>query len=246
MNPSKTSEPTLISPGRDMGGIPCVDHARSASSGGSLRSQLLSTFNISQAIAGVSERALIVLPMALLIIAREIDLSVASTLALTSVIFGMLIQANAPLAVSIVLTLVAGALWAHSTGIGDPVETALAGGHAGHAGDVSGHRLHPFGLGVGEVFSRDALTNFGIDNVLGSPLPWTIVPFLVLAPIFAIVLQKTPHGQAHLRDRRQSGNGALFGDPSAQDNSLPVHHLGAHQRDCRDRLHRPARQCPSQ
>ena len=46
-------------------------------------------FNISQAIAGVSERALIVLPMALLIIAREIDLSVASMLALTSVVFGV-------------------------------------------------------------------------------------------------------------------------------------------------------------
>ncbi|HTM78106.1 MAG TPA: ABC transporter permease, partial [Devosia sp.] len=47
-----------------------------------------STFNISQAIAGISERALIALPMVLLIIAREIDLSVASILALTSVVFG--------------------------------------------------------------------------------------------------------------------------------------------------------------
>jgi hypothetical protein len=42
-------------------------------------------FNISQAIADMSERALIVLPMVLLIIAREIDLSVASMLALGSV-----------------------------------------------------------------------------------------------------------------------------------------------------------------
>jgi len=43
-------------------------------------------FNISQAIADMSERALIVLPMVLLIIAREIDLSVASMLALGSVV----------------------------------------------------------------------------------------------------------------------------------------------------------------
>ena len=39
-------------------------------------------FNLSQAAAGVSEKALLVLPMVLLIIAREIDLSVASILAL--------------------------------------------------------------------------------------------------------------------------------------------------------------------
>jgi rhamnose transport system permease protein len=56
-----------------------------------------STFNISQAVAGISERALIVLPMVFLIIAREIDLSVGSTLALTSVVFGLLTQAEFPL-----------------------------------------------------------------------------------------------------------------------------------------------------
>ena len=54
-------------------------------------------FNLSQAVAGVSEKALLALPMVLLIIAREIDLSVASILALTSVVFGVLVQAGAPL-----------------------------------------------------------------------------------------------------------------------------------------------------
>ncbi len=68
----------------------------------------LTTFNISQAIAGVSEKALIVLPMVLLIIAREIDLSVASTLALSSVVFGVLVQAGAPLAAAIPLVLAGG------------------------------------------------------------------------------------------------------------------------------------------
>ena len=57
----------------------------------------LTAFNVSQAIAGMSEKALIVLPMVLLIIAREIDLSVASTLALTSVVFGVLVQAKVTL-----------------------------------------------------------------------------------------------------------------------------------------------------
>lgn len=155
----------------------------------------LSIFNISQAIAGVSERALIVLPMALLIIAREIDLSVASTLALTSVIFGMSIQAGAPLFPSILLTLVAGAALGAFNGVlvtqlKLPSLVVTLGTLAMFRG--IGYIL--LGSGSVNVFP-DALTNFGIDNVFGSPLPWTIVPFLVLAPIFAVVLQKTPTGR---------------------------------------------------
>ena len=51
-------------------------------------------FNLSQLAAGMAEKALLVLPMVLLIIAREIDLSVASILALCSVAFGVLLQAG--------------------------------------------------------------------------------------------------------------------------------------------------------
>src|SRR5690606_8487236 len=69
----------------------------------------LTEFNISQALAGISERALLVLPMALLIIVREIDISVASTLALSSVAMGVSIRAGHPLVVSIVIALAVGA-----------------------------------------------------------------------------------------------------------------------------------------
>ena len=65
-------------------------------------------FNLSQLAAGVSEKALLVLPMVLLIIAREIDLSVATILALTSVVFGVLVQAGVPPLAAIPLVLVAG------------------------------------------------------------------------------------------------------------------------------------------
>jgi rhamnose transport system permease protein len=41
----------------------------------------------------------------------------------------------------------------------------------------------------------DALTDFGINNVGETPLPWTIVPFLILAPLFSVVLQRTPIGR---------------------------------------------------
>ena len=45
----------------------------------------------------------------LLIIAREIDLSIASILALTSVILGVLVEAEVPLALAMPIVLLAGA-----------------------------------------------------------------------------------------------------------------------------------------
>ena len=74
-----------------------------------------SAFNLSQAAAGVSEKAILLLPMALLIIAREIDLSVASILAFTSVVLGVLMRAHVPLVAAIPLVLLAGAAAGAST-----------------------------------------------------------------------------------------------------------------------------------
>jgi rhamnose transport system permease protein len=155
----------------------------------------LSAFNISQAIAGVSERALLVLPMALLIIAREIDLSVASTLALTSVIFGMLIKADISLAVAIAITLASGAACGAFNGLlvtrlGLPSLVVTLGTLAMFRG--IGYIL----LGSESVNQfPDAFLDFGVNNVFETFLPWTIVPFLMLAPIFAVALQKTPTGR---------------------------------------------------
>jgi rhamnose transport system permease protein len=154
-----------------------------------------SSFNISQAIAGMSEKALMVLPMVLLIIAREIDLSVASMLALTSVGLGLLIQAGVPLLPATIVVLLFGSgLGAFNgllvTWLGLPSLVVTLG------------TLAMFrGIGYIMIGSRsinqfpDALTNFGINNVAEMPLPWTIVPFLILAPLFAVMLQQTPIGR---------------------------------------------------
>jgi rhamnose transport system permease protein len=151
------------------------------------------SFNISQAIAGMSEKALIVLPMVLLIVAREIDLSVASTLALSSVIFGLLLQHGMPLPLAILLTLVAGALCGAFNGLlvtrlGLPSLVATLGTLAMFRGIA--YML----LGANSVNTLpSALTNFGNDTLsdtlpILSSLPWTIVPFIIAAPIFGVVL----------------------------------------------------------
>jgi rhamnose transport system permease protein len=154
-----------------------------------------SNFNVSQAIAGMSEKALMVLPMVLLIIAREIDLSVASILALTSVVLGMLIQAGVPLFPAIFLVLLSGAglgafngLMVAWLGLPSLVVTL---------GTLAMFR----GIGYILIGSRsinqfpDILTDFGINNLGELPIPWTMVPFLILAPLFAVVLPYTPVGR---------------------------------------------------
>ncbi len=152
-------------------------------------------FNISQLIAGASERALIVLPMMLLLVTRDIDLSVASTLALTSVVLGLSIEAGLSLAPAIALTLCCGAMLGAfngflSTTVGLHSLVVTLGTMALFRG--IGYML----LGTGSVNQLpEALLDFGFTNVPGLPLPWTIVPFLILLPIFTIVVHGTPVGR---------------------------------------------------
>lgn len=152
-------------------------------------------FNISQLIAGASERALIVLPMMLLLITRDIDLSVSSTLALSSVIFGLTLQAGLPLMPSIAVALIAGALLGAfngflSTSIGLHSLVVTLGTMALFRG--IGYML--LGSDLVNVLP-DALLQFGFANIPGLPVPWTIVPFLVILPFFAVTLHKTPLGR---------------------------------------------------
>ena len=153
------------------------------------------TFNLSQAIAGASERALMVLPMALLIIAREIDLSVASTLALSSVVFGAVLQGGAPLWLAVGAALATGLLCGAFNGalvtrLGLPSLVVTLGTLAMFRG------IGYIVLGPGSVnVFPDAFTDFGIDTVDDGVLPLTILPFLVLAPVFLFVLQTSTVGR---------------------------------------------------
>ncbi|NPD65711.1 ABC transporter permease [Lichenicola cladoniae] len=152
-------------------------------------------FNISQAIAGISEKALIVLPMALLMITREIDLSVASILALSSVVLGVLLQAGIGLALAIPIVLLAGTACGVVNGLlvtrlGLSSLLVTLGTMAFYRG--LGYVL----LGADSVNELpDALTDFGIGNFLVGAIPQTIVPFLLLAPVFMLVLSATAIGR---------------------------------------------------
>jgi rhamnose transport system permease protein len=116
-------------------------------------------------------------------------------LALSSVVFGVSVQAGAPISLAIAAALLAGLLGgavngALVTGLGLPSLVVTLGTLALFRG--VGYII--LGAGSVNVFP-DAFTDFGIDTIGGSILPWTIAPFLVLAPIFALVLQKSALGR---------------------------------------------------
>src|ERR1700750_1391507 len=74
--------------------------------------------NLNSILSDVSEIALIALPMTLIIIAAEIDLSVASVLGASSALMGVLWHMGLPMPVVIVLVLAAGTLGGLLHGLG--------------------------------------------------------------------------------------------------------------------------------
>lgn len=155
----------------------------------------MSINNLWALIADASEKALLILPMTLLIVTREIDISIASSLALTSVIFGLAIQLGMPVPAAIVVTIFFGGLLGAFIGflvsrLGLQSLVVTLGTMAMFRG--IGYVL----IGSDSINSfPESITDFGYQNIPGTVIAWTIVPFLLLAPLFAIVLQRTPTGK---------------------------------------------------
>lgn len=77
----------------------------------------LDPWNLSDATFNFTEKAVVALPLALLIICREIDLSVASIIALCSVVMGLLAEAGFSIPVLVLGSLIAGTLCGFLNGV---------------------------------------------------------------------------------------------------------------------------------
>ncbi|MGN6689012.1 MAG: ABC transporter permease [Actinomycetales bacterium] len=154
-----------------------------------------SSFNISTSIAAMNEKALMVLPLTLLIIAREIDISVASIAGLSGSVMGLALQASLPLPVAIGAALVTGL----ACGLVNGVLVALVGlpSLIVTLGSLALFRgLCYVLLGSTPVTELPAsLITFATSTVGDSFVPWAIVPFLVLLPVFVVLLHGTSTGR---------------------------------------------------
>jgi rhamnose transport system permease protein len=152
--------------------------------------------NLSNVLADLTEIALMALPMTLIIVAAEIDLSVASVLGASSALMGVLWHMGLPMPVVIVLVLMAGALAGLLNGLVivklDLPSLAVT------IGTLALFRGLAYVL-LGDQAVADfppAYTAFGM-NTLGAsfiPLPFVIV--IVGALLFTVLLQSTAFGRS--------------------------------------------------
>ncbi len=138
---------------------------------------------------------LIALPMTLVVVTGEIDLSVASVVGLSSVVVGVLVQAGwsvpaaglVALLVGVVCGLLNGFLVAY---VGLPSLAVTIGTLALYRGVAVGL------LGTTAVTDfPDRWTGLATARIGGSQLPTVVVPVVLLAVVFAVLLHATPFGR---------------------------------------------------
>jgi rhamnose transport system permease protein len=164
--------------------------------GSGLSEEFLTADSFTTGSLDFSEVVLMALPLALVIVAAEIDLSVASVLALSSALMGELWNAGLPLEFIMPICLVAGALCGAFNGVlvtrlGLPSLAVTIGTLALFRG------LAYVVIGDGSVTDfPTSWTDRAFGNFAGTAIPNTIVLFALLAIAFGVLLHATPFGRS--------------------------------------------------
>jgi rhamnose transport system permease protein len=159
--------------------------------GNALSPFFLTPGNFSNLIAALMEVAIMALPMTLIIIAGEIDLSVESMAGLASAILGFLWAAGVPLEIGIPVVLFVGILGGLLNGL------LIARGRLPSLVVTLGTLALFRGLALIVLGPRGisdfppAFTELGFGHVPSTLIPWPFVIFLGLALVLGIVLHRT-------------------------------------------------------
>src|SRR5207247_4706741 len=164
--------------------------------GASTSGQFLTSGNIFNMEVTTGEVAIMALPMTLIIISGEIDLSVASTLGMSSALLGYLWARHWPM----LLIFVTVALLGAAAGLFNGVLVTRVGlpSLAVTIGTLALYR----GIAL-IILGSNTISNFpapystiGVLGVANTNLPWNVAIFAVLAVIFGVVLHFTATGRS--------------------------------------------------
>ncbi len=159
--------------------------------GANLSEFFLTPNNLTNLLAAMMEVAIMALPMALIIIAAEIDLSVESMAGLAGVVVGLLWSAGVPMELAILAALGVGALGGLMNGlfvaIGKLPSLVVT---LGTLALFRGLALILSGPKSVSDFPT-WFTGFGFGKVPGTPFPWPFVVFVILAVVLGILLHRT-------------------------------------------------------
>ncbi|MEO5534934.1 MAG: ABC transporter permease [Pseudolysinimonas sp.] len=138
---------------------------------------------------------ILALPLTLIIVTGEIDISIGSVLGLSSAAFGLMFAAGIPLPVAALISVAIGGLVGAFNGVlvtvvGLPSLAVTIGTLALFRGIAVGV------LGTTAVTGfPSAVTSFVRSTVPGTPIPWLIVMFIVMAIGFGVLLHFTAFGR---------------------------------------------------
>jgi len=152
--------------------------------------------NLANVLADLTEVALMALPMTLVIVAAEIDLSVASVLGASSALLGVLWHMGVPMPAAIALVLVAGALAGLFNGL--VIVRLNLPSLAVTIGTLALFRGLAYVL-LGDQAIADfppAYTLFGMNTLGGTFIPLPFVIVIVAAIVFTLLLQGTAFGRS--------------------------------------------------
>lgn len=151
--------------------------------------------NLSQVAAGVAETGLMMLPLTLIIIAREIDISVASIAGLASVVFGSLVVAGSGVVPAVIAGLIVGGLCGAFNGyfvaywrLPSLIVTL---------GTLALFRGLCYVILGSKSYSTfpASVTTFGFGYIAGTWLPLPVVPLIIGIIAFGIILHRTVTGR---------------------------------------------------
>jgi rhamnose transport system permease protein len=156
--------------------------------GSVLSPYFLSGFNFNALTSNIMEIAIMALPMTLIIIAGEIDLSVASVLGLASVVLGLLWQSGYPIWLAIGVALLVGLAAGCLNGL---LVTQLAlPSLVVTIGSLALYRGLAYVVLGDQAVSNfpTSFTNLGFGTIPGTEIPWSALIFAILVVIFVVVL----------------------------------------------------------
>jgi rhamnose transport system permease protein len=158
----------------------------------------LSSINVSQIFSNSSEILIMGFAMIFLIIAGEIDLSIASILALSSAMLGYSYAHGAPIWLAIIIAMAVGTTCGFINGF---LVTKLGlGSLAVTIGALALYRGIANGiLGTNTINEfPDAATSFGFDTIGKTFIPQTLPVIILFGLFFAFLLHNTPFGRRTL------------------------------------------------
>ena len=155
----------------------------------------LNVDNLFRASSDFLEIGLMMLPMVLIIVTGNVDLAVASTLGLTASFMGLLFNTGVNIWIAAGAALLLGTLAGLLSGylisrLRVPALVITLGTYAFYRGLAY--------VMLGDQAARDypdAFTYLGQGTLPGTPIPFALVIFLLLAVVFGLVLHKTAFGR---------------------------------------------------